>query len=200
MYHKLNLIKYTIHLFLAYLKIVLPLTCSNRMIHNFSNYEREKHSVWYCIGEGNGKPVQCSCLENPRDGGAWRAAVFGVAQSRTGLKWLSSSSHSDQGLAVYIHIHLCTIFFFAFSLSINMQIICHFSSVAQSCPTLRPQGLQNARPPCPSPIPAVYSNSCPYSQWCHPTISSSVVPFTSCLQSFPASGSFQMSQFFPSSG
>ena len=52
-------------------------------------------------------------------------------------------------------------------------------------------------PPCPSPTPRVYLNSCPLSQWCHPTISSSVVPFSSCLQSFPASGSFQMSQFFP---
>ena len=61
-------------------------------------------------------------------------------------------------------------------------------------------GLQHARLPCPSPTPGVYSNSCPLSQWCHPTISSSVVPFSSCLQSFPASGSFPMSQFFASGG
>ena len=61
-------------------------------------------------------------------------------------------------------------------------------------------GLQHARPPCPSPTPRVYSNSCPLSQWCHPTISSSVVLFSSCLQSFPASGSFQMSQLFTSGG
>ena len=53
---------------------------------------------------------------------------------------------------------------------------------------------------CPSPTPGVYSNSCPLSRWCHPTISSSVVPFSSCLQSFPASGSFQMSQLFASGG
>ena len=66
--------------------------------------------------------------------------------------------------------------------------------------SLQPQGLQHARPPCPSPTPGVYSNSCPLSQWCHPTISSSVVPFFSCLQSFPASGSFQKSQFFTSGG
>ena len=57
-------------------------------------------------------------------------------------------------------------------------------------------GLQHARPPCPSPTPGVYRNSCPLSWWCHPTISSSVVPFSSCPQSFPASGSFQMSQLF----
>ena len=64
--------------------------------------------------------------------------------------------------------------------------------------SLQPCGLQHARPPCPSPTPGVYSNSCLLSQFCHPTISSSVVHFSSCLQSFPASGSFQMSQFFPS--
>ena len=61
-------------------------------------------------------------------------------------------------------------------------------------------GLQHARPPCPSPIPGVYSNSCPLSRWCHPTISSSAIPFSSCLQSFPASGYFLMSQFFVSGG
>ena len=57
--------------------------------------------------------------------------------------------------------------------------------------SLRPHGLQHDRLPCPSPTPGAYSNSCPLSQWCHPTISSSVVPFSSCLQSFPASGLFQ---------
>ena len=64
--------------------------------------------------------------------------------------------------------------------------------------SLRSQGLQHARPPCPSPIPGVYSNSCPLSRCCHPTTSSSVVPFSSCPQSFPASGSFPMSQLFAS--
>ena len=63
----------------------------------------------------------------------------------------------------------------------------HFSSVIQSCLTLRPHRLQRARLPCLSPTPGVCSDSCPSSQWCHPTISSSVVPFSSCLQSFPAS-------------
>ena len=65
--------------------------------------------------------------------------------------------------------------------------------------SLRPHGLQHTRPPCPSPTPGVYSNSSPLSQWCHPTISSSVVPF-SCLQSFPAWGSLPMSQLFASGG
>ena len=63
-----------------------------------------------------------------------------------------------------------------------------------------PHRPQYARPPCPSPTPRVYSNSSPLSWWRHPTISSSVVPFSSCLQSFPTSGSFQISQFFPSGG
>ena len=62
--------------------------------------------------------------------------------------------------------------------------------------SLWPHEPQHARPPCPSPTPEVHSDSCPSSQWCHPAISSSVVPFSSCPQSFPASGSFQMSQLF----
>ena len=68
-------------------------------------------------------------------------------------------------------------------------------SVTQSYLTLQCYGLQHSRPPCPSPTPGVYSNSCPLSRWCHQTISSSVIPFSSCPQSFPASGSFQISQF-----
>ena len=73
-----------------------------------------------------------------------------------------------------------------------------FSSVVSD--SLQPHGLQHTRPPCPSPTPGIYSNSCPFSQWCHSTISSSVVPFSACLQSFPALGSFQMSQLFASGG
>ena len=64
--------------------------------------------------------------------------------------------------------------------------------------SLQPHGLQHARLPCPSPTPGAYSNSCPLSPWCHPTISSSVIPFSSHLQSFPAPGSFPVSQLFMS--
>ena len=82
--------------------------------------------------------------------------------------------------------------------------IIKFSSGQFSCSvmydSLWPHGLQPARLPCPSPTPGAYSNSCPSSRWCHPTISSSVIPFSCCLQSFPESGSFQMSQFFPLGG
>ena len=67
-------------------------------------------------------------------------------------------------------------------------------SVTSDC--LRPHGWQHSRPPCPPSTPGVYSNSCPLSWWCHPTISSSVIPFSSHLQSFPASRSFPMSQHF----
>ena len=77
------------------------------------------------------------------------------------------------------------------SVQFSLSVISH---------SLWPHGLQHARPPCPSPTSRAYSNSCPSSQGCHPTISSSVVPFSSCLQSFPASGSFQLSQFFTSGG
>ena len=66
--------------------------------------------------------------------------------------------------------------------------------------SLWPHGLQHTRLLCPSPTPRAYSNSCPLSRWCHPTISSSVIPFSSCLQSFPASGSFLVSQLFASIG
>ena len=80
-------------------------------------------------------------------------------------------------------------------LSLWLQFSCSVLS-----DSLWPHGLQHARLPCPSPTPRAYSNSCPSSWWCHPTISSFVVAFSSCLQSFLASGSFPMSQFFVSSG
>ena len=81
------------------------------------------------------------------------------------------------------------------SLSDSVQF--SYSVVSDS---LRPHELQHARPPCPSPTAGVYSDSCPLSPWCHPTISSSVVPFSSHLQSFPGSESFPMSQYFTSGG
>ena len=74
-----------------------------------------------------------------------------------------------------------------------------FRSVTQLCLTLC-NPMNHSRPPCPSPTPRVYPNPCPLSRWCHPTISSSIVPFSSWPQSFPASGSFQMSQLFSSGG
>ena len=113
------------------------------------------------------------------------------------LFYLVSFTHHN-----YSEIHLCLLcallllFIAEWSSSLHNQ----FSSVAQSCPTLPPHRLQHARLPGPSPTPGVHSNSCPMSQWCHLTILSSVVPFSSRLESFPASGSFPMSQLFASGG
>ena len=95
------------------------------------------------IGEGNGNPLQCSCLENPRDWGAWWAAICRVAQSQTQLKRLSSSS-----------INICT----------HVRIISIQFSRSVVSNSLRPHELQHARPPCPSPTPGVYSDSCASSQ------------------------------------
>ena len=82
--------------------------------------------------------------------------------------------------------------------------MCQASSVQFSrsvvSDSLQPHKSQHPRPPCPSPTPRVHSNSCPSSPWCHPAISSSVVPFSSCPQSLPASGAFPVSQFFTSGG
>ena len=82
-----------------------------------------------------------------------------------------------------------------FHLSLSVQF--SHSVVSDS---LRPHEPQHTRPPCPSSTPGVHPNSCPLSRWCHPTISSSINPFSSCPQPFPASGSFQMSQLFASGG
>ena len=94
-------------------------------------------------------------------------------------------------------------FLFFFLLYIQFSSV-QFSSVQFICSvvfnSLQLHGLQHSRPPCPSATPGIYPNSCPLSQWCHPTISSSVTPFSSCPQSFPASETFQMSQFFTSGG
>ena len=104
------------------------------------------------------------------------------------LLYNSNHSYHFKGLwrlngLLYIHTHT--------------HILSGFSSVAQSCLTLcNPM----ARPPYPSPTPRVYSNLCPLSRWCHPTISSCILPCSTHLQSFPAPGSFQMSQFFTSGG
>ena len=96
---------------------------------------------------------------------------------------------------------LCLLHWQMNSLPLNHQWSpCNLSVQFTSIVQLWPHELQHARPSCPSPFPGVYSNLCPLSQWCHLTISSSVIPFSSCLQSFPASGSFHISQLFASGG
>ena len=102
-----------------------------------------------------------------------------------------------------IFFHLLVSSSFSSSMSESVQyagLSVQISSVAQLCLTLQPHGLQHVRVPCPSLTSWTCSNSCPSSQWCHPTISSSVVPFSSHLESLPASRSLPMSQFFASGG
>ena len=95
-------------------------------------------------------------------------------------------------------LHIRWLKYWSFTFSPSSESVQFSPSVVSD--SLRPHGLQHTRLPCPSPTPRVYSNSCPLSRWCHPTISSFVTPFSSCLQSFPASGSSQMSQFFALGG
>ena len=105
---------------------------------------------------------------------------------------------SRDSLHVFCPCFHWTSYFLSFIVFVVLSQSVQFSRSVMS-DSLQPHRLQHTRPPCPSPTPGVYSDSCPLSQWCHPTISSSVVPF-SCPQSFSASGSFQMSQFFASGG
>ena len=138
-------------------------------------------------GEGNGNLLLYSCLENPMDWGAWLATVHGVTKSRI---WLRDFTIAKQEMA-RVNIGILGI-------SELKWTETQFSSV---CPTLwDPMDCSTPGLPVYHQLPRVYSNSYPLSQWWYPTISYSVVPFNSCLQSFPASGSFQMSQFFISGG
>ena len=153
-------------------------------------------------------PLQYSCLENSRGRKPWGHKALEMTNAFTLMNfkpffffliYLKKKSHWNFG-------NECIDSIDGFGPSghfgnTSSPYSVQFSSVAQSCPTLcDPMNCRTpARPPCPSPTPRVYSNSCPLSWWCHPAISSSVIPF-SHFQSFPALGSFQMSQFFPSSG
>ena len=123
------------------------------------------------------------------DGSPSGSPVPGILQART-LEWVAflSPMHESESEVT----QLCP--------TLRDRIDCNpplvqFSRSVMS-DSLRPHELQHTRPPCPSPTPRVYSNSCPSSRWCHPAILSSVIPFSSCPQSLPASGSFPMSQLF----
>ena len=125
------------------------------------------------------------------------------------IPWGCKESDSTEQLSLILNLQClisfkCTAKWFSYFIDIYgfFQILFHSVQFSRSLVSnsLRFHGLQHARPPCPSPTPRACSNSRPLSWWCHPTISSSVVPFSSHLQSFPASGSFQMSQLFSSGG
>ena len=146
-------------------------------------------------GGGHGNPFQYSCLKNPMDRGAWQATV------------LHGFRHDWPDLACMHHVpqyshgsESCCACVFTTSppwpTAAQVALLSH-SVVSDS---LWLHELQHTRLSCPLPPPGVYSNSCTLSQWCHPTISSSVVPFSSCFQSFPASGSLPMIWLFVSGG
>ena len=155
--------------------------------------------LWRSPRGGHGNQLQYTCLENSIDIGAWQTMVHGVSKS-----WTRLSKH-PQNINTYYNSYNRIIGYLTIQGSQTptanvSQWKIHGPSVQFSSSvmfdSLRPNELQHTRPPCPSPTPGVHSHSRPSSQWCHPAISSSVVPFSSCPQSLPASESFPMSQLF----
>ena len=123
--------------------------------------------------------------------------LYSMGSQRVGhdlemTKWQQYPCHKLRKIHILKH----------FAISMSQELFYYSVQFSRSVvsDSLRPHELQHARPPCPSLTPRVHPNPCPLSRWCHPTISSSVIPFSSCLQSFPASGSFQMSQPSTSGG
>ena len=152
--------------------------------------------------------------------GSWWATVHRILKNQTWLKRLSMHAFNPSDPVLSIGVWQQSIFIiicdcpaspisfikeaFLSPVYVLGCYFCKFSSFQFSCSvvsnSLQPHEPQHTRPPCPSPTPAGHSNSCPLIQWCHPTISSSVVPFSSCPQSFLASRSVQVNQLFTSGG
>ena len=173
-------------------------------------------------GGGHSNPVQYSCLENPMDRWAWRATVhrsqrgrhdssnwawagIGQAHSMCDIRptvymtWIANKRHSTVCMCVYRHhTYIWCSYNLWYYLCHNVYSVQFSRSVVSD--SLQPHEPQHTRPPCSSPTSGVHPNPSPLSWWCHPNILSSVVPFSSCPQSFPASGSFPMNQLFASGG
>ena len=146
-------------------------------------------------------PLKC-CLHphNPKSFSSVGISVLSRIQGKEEKRRKENTSQNIYASVLYLglrHIRTCLI-----ERNLEIHLLSKWTLVSKSrsvvSNSLRPHGLQHVWPPCPTPTPGIYSNSCPLSRWCHPTISSSVVPFSSHLQSFPASGSFLISQFFTS--
>ena len=131
----------------------------------------------------------CPTLIDPLDCSLPGSSIHGICQARV-LEWGATAFSIEGAITSQIWSNLAT----------KISNDCCYCSVAKSCLTLQPHGLQHTRLLCPSLAPGVGSNLCPLSWWCHPTISSSVAPFFTCLLSFQASESFPMSWLFASSG
>ena len=148
----------------------------------FQLFCSKNHTLW-CLNQQNLKQNFHICME-------------GDYINTTDKYWYTPTfiSHYTEGIKRRLLVEETdTLKNRSFMIKVSVQFSCSVMS-----DSLWPHGLQHARLPCPSPTPRACSNSCPLSQWCHPTISSFAVPFSSHLQSFPASGSFPMSQFFAS--
>ena len=147
-------------------------------------------------GGRHGSPLWYSCLENPMESSLVGWSPIGL--QRVGFDW-SDWAHTDTHVYTHTHTHTHTylyiLFFRFFSLISSVQF-----SRSVMYNSLWPHELQHTRAPCPSLTPRFHPNPCLLSQWCHPTISFSVIPFSSCSQSFPASGSFQLSPLCASGG
>ena len=138
----------------------------------------------------------CPTLHDSMDYSPPDSSVHGVFQAKI-LEWVAMpSSRRSSWPTDWTWVSCIAGRFFTVWATRETFSCVQFSWLVMS-DSLRPHGLQHDRPPCPSPTPRAYSNSCPLSWWCHPTISSSVITFSSLLQSFPASGSFQMRKLEP---
>ena len=132
---------------------------------------------------------------------SWHPSLEQVPGIWENISWLATLWHNKDTTTIWMRVRGNALMKITSQLSANTspRLAVQFSQSVVS-DSLRPHRLQHARFLCPSPTPGACLNSCPSSQWCHPTISSFVVPFSSCLRSFPASGTFPKSQFFVSGG
>jgi len=172
----LNISPYNNH-WKLYSKYLLSLK-QNLNPSSWLSYKKEKilyklFFFFYCCQVTSVISDSCDAMDGSQPG----SPVPGILQART-LEWVARRRN----------------YFYYSALNSILNLVQFSCSVMSD--SLRPHESQRARPPCPSPTPRVYSDSCPLSWWCHPAISSSVVPFSSCPQTIPASGSFPMSQLF----